>query len=164
MWIPIQNWETLYAVNEYGEVINLRNNHIIVGDKNSVGYQRVTLYCKSHNPPIQRFFRHRLVAIHFIPNPHNYSEVNHLDLNIDNNHVSNLEWTDRFSNERHSRVYGRKPYKPFEVRYSDDSIETFHTTGDLATKIGVTRGCIKNWLQEKTHGYKNFNIASITYI
>jgi len=38
------------------------------------------------------FYVHRLVADHFIPNPDNLPEVNHKDWNIDNNHVSNLEW------------------------------------------------------------------------
>lgn len=35
---------------------------------------------------------HRLVALTYIPNPHNYPCVRHLDNNKLNNHVSNLEW------------------------------------------------------------------------
>lgn len=35
---------------------------------------------------------HRLVAITFIPNPHNYTEVDHIDTNGLNNHVENLRW------------------------------------------------------------------------
>ncbi len=37
-------------------------------------------------------FIHRLVAIHFIPNPENKPEVNHLDRNRHNNNDWNLEW------------------------------------------------------------------------
>jgi len=35
---------------------------------------------------------HRIVALHFIPNPYGYRTVNHKDLNKMNNHVDNLEW------------------------------------------------------------------------
>lgn len=46
---------------------------------------------------------HRLVAQHFIPNPLNLAEVNHLDGDKLNNHISNLEWCSREDNVRHSR-------------------------------------------------------------
>lgn len=44
---------------------------------------------------------HRLVAIHFLPNPNNYNEINHIDYNEKNNHVSNLEWCNRKQNMEH---------------------------------------------------------------
>ena len=35
---------------------------------------------------------HRLVAIAFLQNPSNYSDVNHIDEDKNNNHVTNLQW------------------------------------------------------------------------
>ena len=34
----------------------------------------------------------RLVAEHYIPNTNNYPQVDHIDRNTKNNHVSNLRW------------------------------------------------------------------------
>lgn len=45
---------------------------------------------------------HRIVAIAFIDNPMNLSEVNHKDNNPQNNNADNLEWCDRITNLRQS--------------------------------------------------------------
>ena len=44
----------------------------------------------------------------FIPNPSGLTEVNHIDGNKDNNHVSNLEWCTRSHNVKHSFDTGLK--------------------------------------------------------
>lgn len=88
---PIPGWEGLYEVSNFGRVYSLFSKRFVIGDTNNAGYDRVCLYNKKHNPPKQRFFRHRLVAQVFIPNPLNLPEVNHIDFNKHNNYVMNLE-------------------------------------------------------------------------
>lgn len=61
------------------------------------GYMRVRLWCpKTKAKPTWRV--HRLVATAFIPNPYNLPEVHHVDHNIENNAVLNLQWVDRQMN------------------------------------------------------------------
>ncbi len=52
------------------------------------------------------YFVHRLVEMHFRPNPDNKPQVNHKDCNKTNNHISNLEWVDNSENQLHARENG----------------------------------------------------------
>ena len=51
----------------------------------------------------KRMVIHRLVALHFCPNPDGKWEVNHFDGNPLNNEACNLEWCTREENEMHKR-------------------------------------------------------------
>lgn len=164
MWKDIKGWEDFYEINKSGDVRNKQNKKLIIGDCNSIGYPRVGLYNKKHNPAHQRFFRHRLVAEHYIDNPDNQPEVNHKDHNIKNCNVDNLEWCTKLDNELDSHKYGSKKYKPFIVKYINGNIEQYDTAPQLARKINVSRRTIHNWLLKLSNGYKKYNIIEIEYI
>lgn len=164
MWKDINNWENLYEVSDLGEVRNKLTKRMIVGDRNSAGYYRVCLYNKNHEPKKQRFFRHRLVAEHFIPNPLSLLEVNHKDANLSHNYKDNLEWVSKKENELHSRMFGTKEYKPFAVVFKNGDVKNYNSKNDLAEEISVTSGSVRFWLRKKNNGFLNHNIESIEYI
>jgi len=56
------------------------------------GYLSIRLFIDSKR---KGFLIHRLVALHYIPNPHNKPEVDHIDINPLNNSISNLRWATR---------------------------------------------------------------------
>lgn len=45
---------------------------------------------------------HRVIALSFILNAKNLSQVNHIDGNKQNNRVDNLEWVDSYDNQKHA--------------------------------------------------------------
>ena len=91
IWQDIQGYENLYQCSSLGRVKSLwfGKEKILKQIKDKNAYCRVILYKEGK---IKSYLVHRLVALHFIPNPQIFSQVNHKDENPSNNCVENLEW------------------------------------------------------------------------
>lgn len=104
---PIKNYENYYQITNKGNILSLRNN-ILLKFNDRKGYNSVELNVEGI---AKRVSVHRLVAIHFIPNPDNLPLVNHIDGNTKNNNVENLEWITPSGNQKHAVKRGYNPIK-----------------------------------------------------
>jgi hypothetical protein len=94
---PIKGFEPYYVISTHGRVSNYRKimkTYIL-----NTGYLAIKFTVKMERTT---HLIHRLVAEAFIPNPNNYKEVNHIDGNKLNNHVSNLQWVSSSMNKQHA--------------------------------------------------------------
>jgi hypothetical protein len=82
-----------YLIYPDGRVFSKKSNKFKQPSDNGCGYKYVALY-----PNHKNFTIHRLVAIHYIPNPENKPEVDHIDRDKNNNDVSNLRWVNASQN------------------------------------------------------------------
>ena len=89
-----------YSINEEGVVINTETGRVLKTDLNNCGYKRVTLWSKDQTR--KRIAVHRLVAMHYLDNPQEYTVVDHRDGNKLHNHRSNLEWCSHKQNTKHA--------------------------------------------------------------
>ena len=161
MWKDIPDWENSYEINENGEIRNKITGKYLKGDINNAGYYRVCLY---HKTKKQKFFRHKLVAQLFIPNPNNYSEVNHINGDKSMNNKNNLQWCDRIYNEREAHRLKIKEYKPFKVLFQNGKVKHYEFVIDLANELNLTKRTIQNYLQGKSKGYIKQGIKKIEYL
>lgn len=161
-WKPIIGWENKYEVSNYGNVRNINTNKYIIGDINNCGYYRVSLY---DNGKSKKYFRHRLVAMHFIDNPNEYDFVNHKDGDKSNNSVINLEWCTQSYNEKHAFATGlkQKTNSPFIVIFENNEIKRYENQNLLADEIGVCQQAVSNWLNGKEKP-TNRNIKEIYFV
>lgn len=74
----------------------------------NTGYMQVCLQNKSLGIKVKCLYVHRLVAETYLPNPLNLPEVNHKDMNKNNNSVSNLEWVTKEQNIQHKVLNTKK--------------------------------------------------------
>mgnify|MGYP003652454459 CR=1 FL=1 len=63
-------------------------------------YLSYGLYPEGKKGKPKKYYVHRLVAEHFLPNPHGLRDVHHIDSNPKNNNVSNLQWLSHQDNCR----------------------------------------------------------------
>lgn len=89
MWKDIKDYEGLYQINEFGDVRNAVTKEIRSPYITNKGYKAIDL---NKNGTRKKFLIHRLVAMHFVPNPNNYPIVLHLDNVKLNTHYTNLKW------------------------------------------------------------------------
>ncbi len=100
IWKPVKDYEN-YQISNLGRLKNTKLNRISAGYQFKDGYIRVKL---TKNKQTKIYSLHRLVAKHFIDNPNNKPEVNHLGEKNDNRDCM-LEWVTRQENCIHSAKY-----------------------------------------------------------
>ena len=99
----IKDYEGLYQVSNLGQILSLNyyrsgKPKLLKPSKDKKGYLLVNLY---KNRKRKSYKIHQLVAEHFIPNPDNLPEINHIDEDKTNNRVDNLEWKSHKDNCNH---------------------------------------------------------------
>jgi len=140
--IPGEEWRrvdnTNYEVSNNGRFRRIGQRRIAVGAIRN-GY---ITQCLIINGVEHRIKIHRLVAKAFIPNPDNKEQVDHIDGNPANNHVSNLRWVtaEENSNNIHRlKLLSEQAEKRKTDKLINDSLKAIFDTGltklDLIQKI-----------------------------
>ena len=165
-WRDIEGFEGLYQISNCGRVKSFKceRTHIMKPANSGNGYLIVDF--KKDGKRTRKFI-HRLVALAFIENVGDKSDVNHIDGNKQNNRVENLEWATRSENVLHAfknklmptfsgtetyiaRLtveqvrYIRAKYIPRDVDFGVEA---------LAQKFNVGKTTIRNVIDRKS--YKN---------
>lgn len=143
-YCPIPNLKGYYA-NEKGNILvdslfANKGRHLMTPSIDGCGYCVVTIKNKTYKV-------HRLVAMTFIPNPYNYTQVNHKDENKQNNSVDNLEWCTSLYNNNYNckplRV-GKKFYKPYKItNVKTGEVTHFESLKECYTKLNVTKNALR---------------------
>lgn len=162
VWKNIDNHSD-YMISSYGNVKSLKKGNELVM-KQSVskkGYLNIQLHTKGKK---QSFQTHRLVAIHFIENPYNKPQVNHINGIKSDNNKNNLEWNTNSENSLHAYRTGLKVY-PKGVLSSTAKLSENQVYEILNNKENLTLSCLsEKYGVQKSAIYKIINRKSWTHL
>lgn len=135
----IPGYEGMYAVSKQGDVYSYKTNKIFKPSKTKDGYLKVALRAGGK----AYYYRvHKLVAMTYLDNPDNLSEINHKDFNRQNNNIENLEWISHEDNILYSKIQNRfKSDKPLRKAYIFTNIHN----GKSFTILGIKKCCKTFW-------------------
>lgn len=162
----IERWRKTsdYMVSTHGRV---RKGHRFLSQVRRNGYPTVALYDQQRGK-CRLEYVHRLVAKLFLERRPDQQQVNHIDFDRTNNHVSNLEWCTNKENCQHTsragRTYRRTTGERFNVKLTEAQVRYIRRVfgrkrlrgrsiaAGLAAKFGVHQSTIylarngnRNW-------------------
>ena len=94
--MEIQNYPN-YLIYPDGRVWSQRRKIFMKPSNHYSGYKLIQF---SKEGTKKTMLVHRLVAIHYIQNPHDYEDVDHIDRDKSNNDISNLRWVSKSQNSQ----------------------------------------------------------------
>lgn len=131
-----------YLISKEGQVYSTKTNKIKIAEINQNGYCRIELLNENGK---KKFYIHRLVAEVYIPNPNNYNQVNHKDLNKHNNNLDNLEWCSEAMNMQHNAdnkpENSRKIFQ-FDLVDKTKIIGTYNSIKEASEKTNINNTSI----------------------
>jgi len=139
-----------YYINKQGVVYSTKVNRVLTIHKNSTGYSYVTLTYDSKRTNI---LLHRLMAYMFLgmPSLHNDEyEVHHLNTNIENNKLDNLEFLTKLEHRAETVIHRNLKIKSLSIREH------------VIQKYGIDNGSLCKRLSKKEKEKANKILKLIT--
>lgn len=171
-WRAVPGYEGLYELSNMGRVRSLDRivrasgvskrrafGRVLNPYTNKLRYQYVAL---SKDGKSKTLSIHRLVANVFVPNPNNYSIINHKDENPSNNRADNLEWCTQMYNVHYGTGMERGDAKSNHGRMAVDKLDlngnyicSYRSISEAAEAVGVRKQSICACLKGKHSNGRN---------
>ena len=105
-----------YLIYEDGRVYSKYKRGFLIPILHNIGYHRV---CVCVNGKKTFLYIHRLVAEHYIPNPENRPQVDHINRIKDDNRIENLRWATAKENSDNRGMNNRNTSGHMYITYNN---------------------------------------------
>ncbi|KAK8896008.1 hypothetical protein M9Y10_013894 [Tritrichomonas musculus] len=126
-FVPLKDFEDDYEIQtEYPFVIRRIRDKMILTENSHKVHRYITV-CLNQTP----YFKHVLIAKQFIPNPNNLPEVDHINHDRTDYHLSNLRWVTSSQNNINKSSNKGVQYEFIDDIPEDASIVDFYNTYNI---------------------------------
>jgi len=153
----METWEKItyapnYQVSNIGNIKSKTNRLLFIN------YERLKKTNTRARPGLSidgklcQYYLHRIVAEHFIENPQNLPEVNHIDGDFYNNAASNLEWVSKLDNMRHAsenKLIKRYTTKVKVTTKSTSQVKIYDSMKECSKDLTVSNSKISQCCRKK---------------
>lgn len=122
----LKGYEELYAITSLGHFWSYRLKRWMKPWTDDHGYLRISFMVAGK---LKTTKLHRLVAEHFVKNPHNKPQVNHKNGDKTDNSAANLEWVTARENIQHAVDMGLMPHAKLPKDHKHLICKMFHVLG-----------------------------------
>lgn len=155
IWKNITGYEGLYQISNWGRVkrlagIKCKKERLLTQHLSTAGYLKVGLYKNAKGKNIKI---HRLLAVHFIPNPYLLPEINHKNCVKTDNSLDNLEWITHRNNALHAienGIHDISGEKHFGAKLTQKTVleirNTYHNRKTNIIKFAASYGISRSTL------------------
>lgn len=148
---------SMYEASTRGNIRNKYTKHVLCAKINN-GYRKCALmnnkkrYCCRYA---------RMVAITWIPNPHKYTQVDHIDENKLNDSIDNLEWVTPSMNCKRRFAKNKNCTKPVALKFeNDEQILYFANSREAAKHFEISSATV--WGASINGKWKSYTIRRIS--
>lgn len=144
-----------YAITRQGQVINTSTRKLLKPRLHN-GYHAVSLCGKD-------WLVHRLVAMTYLPTDDTLMDVDHINGNVLDNRVDNLQWLPHGDNVRRTSkpIYHEHAVQQIDVT-TKQTIKAFASITEAANALGVTRRAIQLVCNGQNKSCKGYSWAYVT--
>ena len=149
IWKKIKGYND-YFVSDKGRIKSIKSGEERILKPTVDSQGKYLLICLSKKGKVKLHLVHRLVAEAFKKNEKGLPQVNHIDLNKQNNSIDNLEWVSASENSKHAYKngvikiptykgkFGKEHNKSLAVvmRKPDGTEETYYSLAEFKRKTG----------------------------
>ncbi|PFA42012.1 NUMOD4 motif-containing HNH endonuclease [Bacillus thuringiensis] len=162
IWKPLVGFETTHEISNTGRLRRYSGYelkaHEEKGKRSNILSRFYFKVRNEHTHTNHTVYVHRAVAETFLENPHNKPEVNHIDGNPENNHLSNLEWVTKKENMNHAFDNG---LISTATKIYVDSLGEFRSISKAAIAMGGQQPSLSKAVKAGRTTYKGYSFKVV---